>query len=75
MSTNTAELPVRGHRPDGCHSGHLPPGARRRQTVTLGGLYSFRMPSFIEGWPKNYIASLWTQYSFSFLPSICFVTI
>ena len=21
MSTNTTELPVRGHRPDGCHSG------------------------------------------------------
>ena len=23
MSTNTAELPVRGHRPDGCHKGPL----------------------------------------------------
>ena len=55
--------PVRGHRPDGCHNGSLPPGARRRPTVTLGGLYSFRMPSFIQGL-KNYIASPWTQYSF-----------
>ena len=64
MSTNTAELPVRGHRPDGCHSGPLLPGAGRRQTLTLGGLHSFRMPSFIQGWPQNYIASIWTQYSF-----------
>ena len=63
MSTNTAELPIRGHRPDGCHSGRLPAGARRRKRVTLGGLDSFRMPSFIQGWPHNYIASLWTQYS------------
>ena len=22
------------------------------------------MPGFIQGWPQNYIASLWTQYSF-----------
>jgi len=55
MSTNTAELPVRGHRLDGC--GPLLPGAQRRLTVTLGGLYSFRIPSFIQGCPHNYIAS------------------
>ena len=66
MSTNNAELSVRGHRPDDCHSGPLPPGARRRQTVTLGGLCSLCMPSFIQGWPQNYIASLWTQYSYWF---------
>ena len=40
------------------------PRARRRPTVTLGVLYSYRMPGFIQGWPQNYIASLWTQYSF-----------
>ena len=62
MSTNTAELPVRNHRPDGC--GPLLPGTQRRQTVTLGGLYSFRVTSFIQGCPQNYIAAPSTQYSF-----------
>ena len=38
--------------------------ARRRPTVTLGVLHSYRMPGFIQGWPQNYIASLWTQYRF-----------
>ena len=68
MSTNTAELPFRRHRPDGCHSGPLLPGAVRRQTLTLGGLCSFRMPSFIQGRPQNDIASLWTQYSYAQMP-------
>ena len=40
------------------------PRARRRLTVTLVVLYSYRMPGFIQGWPDNYIASLWTQYRF-----------
>ena len=38
--------------------------ARRRPTVTLGVLHSYCMPGFIQGWPQNYIASLWTQYRF-----------
>ena len=42
----------------------LLPGAGRRETLTLDGLHSFRVPSFIQGWPQNYIASPWTQYSF-----------
>ena len=76
MPTNTAELPVRGHRPDGC-------GPLRRQTVTLGGLYSFRLPSFIQGCPQNYIASSWgldtiqfcvscVQHPSSSAPLVCF---
>ena len=44
--------------------------ARRRPTVTLGVLYSYRMPGFIQGWPQNYIASLWTQYSFCSPPRV-----
>ena len=32
----------------------------RRQTLTLGGLHSFRVPSFIQGWPQHYVASPWT---------------
>ena len=32
--------------------------------LTLGGLHSFRVPSFIQGLPQNYIASPWTQYSY-----------
>ena len=43
MSKNTAELPVRGHRPDGCRP--LLPRIQRRQTMTFGSLYSFRVPS------------------------------
>ena len=45
--------------------------ARRRPTVTLGVLHSYRMPGFIQGWPQNYIASLWTQYRFLSTVSVC----
>ena len=55
MSTNTAELPVRGTGQMAVTTSAVQAG--RRQTLTLGGLYSFRMPSYIQGWPQNYIAS------------------
>ena len=42
----------------------LLPGAVRRQIVDLTWHPFFRVPSFIQGWPQNYIASPWTQYSF-----------